>query len=83
MHYKYAAHVLLVATKIERNPGHLRSDLSYLLLRCANSARVKSLGLFTTTAFMPDGVEGMLGIWKPRFWVFLSANKLCDLLKIS
>lgn len=32
MHYKYAAHVLLVATKIERNPGRLRSDLSYLLL---------------------------------------------------
>lgn len=62
MRYKYAAHVLLVATKIERNPGRLRSDLSYLLLRCANSARVKSLGLFTTTAFMPDGVEGMLGI---------------------
>lgn len=82
MCYKYATHVLLVATKIERNPGHLRSDLSYLL-RYANSARVKSLGLFTTTAFMPDGVEGMLGIWKPRFWVFLSADKLCDFLKIS
>lgn len=82
MCYKDAAHVLLVATKIEGNPGHLRSDLSYLL-RCANSARVKSLGLFTTTAFMPDGVEGMLGIWEPRFWVFLSADKLCDFLKIS
>lgn len=81
MRYKCTEHVLLVATKIERIPGHLRSDLSYL--RCANSARLKSLGLFTTTAFMPDGVEGMLGIWKPRFRVFLSANKLCDFLKIS
>lgn len=61
MSYKYAERVLLVATKIERNPVHPRSDLNYLL-HYVNSARMKSLGLFTIIVFMPDGVEGMLGI---------------------